>query len=455
MTKPGPTIRDRIPEAEREARRTPGLLRPFETFFALESASGILLLAAAAAALAWANSPWSASYFHLWETPVTFAAGTHALGKTLHHWINDGLMAVFFFVVGLELKREVLAGELSTPRRAMLSVVAAVGGMAVPAGIYFLFNPRGPTTVGWGIPMATDIAFALGVLALLGSRVPVALRVFVTAVAIVDDLGAVLVIAFFYTASISWPALGAAAAALAVLLLLNAGDIRRPLPYLVFGIVLWVALLRSGVHATIAGVLAALTIPASRRIDAPEYLHRVRAYLREFEADVRRGANVPTADQRDAVHAIERASEGLGTPAARLEHALHPWVAYVIMPVFALANAGVRLVPGDLAATLVSPVTLGIAAGLAVGKPLGILAAAWLAVRAGIAELPEAVSWSKLAAVGFLCGIGFTMSLFIATLAFDPAPDLLDRAKVGVLVASLLAGTVGGLMLARTSRVDI
>jgi len=227
-------------------------------------------------------------------------------------------------------------------------------------------------------------------------------------------------------------------------------DVRRPIPYLVFGIVLWVALLKSGIHATIAGVLAALTIPASRRIDAAEYLHRVRAYLREFATDVHRGASVPTADQRDAVEAIERVSEALGTPSARLEHALHPLVAYVIVPLFAFANAGVAL-GGDPAALLGSAVTIGALLGLFVGKPLGILAACWLAVRMRIAELPEGVGWTQVAGVAVLCGVGFTMSLFIATLAFDPIPPLLDHAKVGVLAASLLAGSVGGLVLARAA----
>ena len=431
----------------RPPRTTIALLRPFESFFALESASGILLLAAAAAALVWANSPWSDAYFQLWHTPVTFAVGSSGLRYDLHHWINDGLMAVFFFVVGLELKREVLAGELASPRRASLAVAAALGGMAMPAAIYALLNAGGEGRAGWGIPMATDIAFALGVLALLGNRVPVALKVFVTAVAIVDDLGAVLVIAVFYTATISIPALAAAAVALLLMVLLNAAAVRRPLPYLGFGIVLWLALLQSGVHATMAGVLAALTIPARRRIAAPEYLHRVRTYLREFEADLRPGEAVPTADQRDAVHAIERASEALGTPAARLEHALHPLVAYLIVPLFALANAGVQL--GGQVTGTASAVASGVALGLLAGKPLGILGACWLATRLQLAELPAGVSWRQLTAVAILCGIGFTMSLFIATLAFDATPALLDQAKIGVLAASLLAGMVGGLMLAR------
>lgn len=424
------------------------LVRPFETFFGLESASGILLLATAAAALVWANSPWSESYVHLWETYVTVGGGALELSKSLHHWINDGLMAVFFFVVGLEIKREVLVGELASPRQAALSVAAAVGGMVVPALLYVAVNAGGPGAAGWGIPMATDIAFALGVLALLGSRVPVALKVFVTAVAIVDDLGAVLVIALFYTAELNLMALAAAGVVMVLLLGLNRGGIRTAAPYALLGVVLWVALLKSGVHATLAGVLLALTIPASRRVDAPAFLARARSYLEEFAEDVREGQTAPTADQRDALHSLESAAEDLQTPLTRLEHILHPWVAFFVMPVFALANAGVALGGG---ASLLDAVPLGIVLGLVAGKPVGILLSAWLAVRLGWAELPAGTGWTHLLGVGLLCGIGFTMSLFIAGLAF-PTPELLDSAKLGILAASALAGVGGGLLLVRADK---
>jgi NhaA family Na+:H+ antiporter len=426
------------------------MLRPFQTFFALESASGLLLLAAAAVALAWANSPWAPSYFDLWENHVVVGGGGFVLDKSLHHWINDGLMAVFFFVVGLEIKREVLVGELSSPRQAGLSVAAALGGMAVPAAIYATLNVGGAGAAGWGIPMATDIAFALGVLALLGNRVPLSLKVFLTAIAIVDDLGAVVVIALFYTAEIAWSALGVAALVLGALVLVNRLGVRSPTPYALLGLVLWAALLESGVHATISGVLLALTIPARARIDAPEFLRRARLYVAEFAEDVRPERSQPTRDQHDAVHSLQVAAEHVETPLLRLEHALHPWVAFFIMPVFALANAGVSI-GGDVAGVLGSPVALGIILGLFLGKQIGILAFAWVAVRIGLAVLPAAVGWRQVWGVSLLCGIGFTMSLFIAGLAFDGGA-LLDGAKIGILAASLVSGLAGALVLARSGR---
>jgi len=434
-------------------RRDPAagiLLRPFQTFFALESASGLLLLAAAAVALVWANSPWAPSYFALWENHLIVGGGGFVLDKSVHDWINDGLMAVFFFVVGLEIKREVLVGELASPKRAALSVAAALGGMAVPAAVYATLNVGGVGAAGWGIPMATDIAFALGVLALLGSRVPLSLKVFLTAIAIVDDLGAVLVIAFFYTAELSWSALGVAAVVLAALALVNRLGVRSPTPYLLLGFVLWAALLESGVHATLAGVLLALTIPARRRIDAPEFLRRARLYVAEFAEDVPAGRGEPSEDQRDAVRSLQVVAEQVETPLIRLEHALHPWVAFFIMPVFALANAGVSI-GGDLAGVLGSPVTLGIILGLFLGKQIGILAFSWVAVRTGLAELPAAVGWRQVWGVSLLCGIGFTMSLFIAGLAFAQS-HLLDAAKIGILAASLISGVAGALVLARSGR---
>lgn len=421
------------------------LVRPFQRFFALESASGTLLLAAALAALAWANSPWAERYFDLWRTVGTAGLGALVVEKPLLLWINDGLMAVFFFVVGLEIKREVLVGELAAPKRAALSVAAAVGGMALPAAIYAAVNAGGPGAAGWGVPMATDIAFALGVLAILGRRVPLALKVFVTAVAIVDDLGAVLVIALFYTEGLSIGMLGAGAAFLAAMVLLNRAGVRRTWPYALLGACLWLAFLKSGVHATIAGVLGAMTIPARRRIDAPELLRRAEGLLAEIREDLRPGQAEPTADQRDALHALDKAAEGVGTPLARLEHALHPWVAFFVMPLFALANAGVA-VEGGLSATVGSPVALGIVLGLFLGKQVGVLAASWLAVRSGVAALPGGVSWRQLWGVSLLCGIGFTMSLFIAGLAFSE-PALLDAAKVGILAASLVSGVAGAAAL--------
>lgn len=426
------------------------LIRPFQRFFRLEAASGILLLLFTVLALVWANSPFGASYFRLWETPVTAAIGSLVIAKPLLLWINDGLMAIFFFLVGLEIKREVTVGELSNPKNAALSVAAALGGMLVPAAIYAVLNIGKLGAAGWAIPMATDIAFALGVLALLGRRVPLPLKVFVTAVAIVDDLGAVLVIAFFYTDQLSLTSLGVGAAVLVTLVLLNFSGVRRTWPYAALGVILWVAFLKSGVHATIAGVLLALTIPASRLINASEYAGRADRLLALFRKDLQPGMVEPTKSQQDALHSLEQASEQLETPLQRLEHALHPWAAFFIIPVFALANAGVVL-SGNIGETLASPISLGIILGLFVGKQIGILLFAWLATLTGLAVLPPRVGWNQIWGVSLLCGIGFTMSLFIANLAFVE-PVLLDASKIGILAGSLISGVVGSVVLMRAGR---
>ena len=424
------------------------LPRMFQSFVRAEAAGGILLLACAVAALIWANSPFSDAYFHLWEIPFSIGIGEAALSLDLHHWINDGLMAVFFFVVGLEIKREMLIGELSSARKAALPVMAAVGGMIAPALLYLIPNAGTAGASGWGIAMATDIAFSLGVLALLGSRVPLAVKVFLTALAIADDLGAVLVIAVFYTESIFWTGLLAGGLLFALLIVMNRSGIAHPAFYAVVGIGLWLALLSSGIHATIAGVLLATTIPARRRIDAPAYADRIRAHLATFSAGSREGVSELTEEQLDAVHAVEEASEHVQTPLLRLEHGLHPWVAFVIMPVFALANAGVAFT-GDVASMFAHPVTIGVMLGLVLGKQLGVTLFAWLSVRLGLAVLPEGVTWRQIYGAAWLCGIGFTMSIFIAGLAFaDPA--LLDFAKVGIFAASLISGLGGWLVLSRT-----
>ena len=423
------------------------LIRPFLRFFELEAASGLLLLAFALAALVWANSPVAASYFRLWQVQVSVDVGGFAIAKPLLLWINDGLMAIFFFLVGLEIKREVTVGELSEPQNAALCVAAALGGMLAPAAIYAVLNVGGTGAAGWGIPMATDIAFALGVLALLGPRVPLPLKVFVTAVAIVDDLGAVLVIALFYTEGLSLSPLAVAGGLLVALVLLNAVGVRRTWPYAVVGLGLWVAILQSGIHATVAGVLAALTIPSRRLIDASEYAARAEGLLDRFRNDLKPGIAEATEDQRDALHSLDVASQELETPLQRLEHGLHPWVAFLIIPVFAFANAGVT-VGGDSVAMVADPISLGIILGLCLGKPIGILVFAWVATRFGVAVLPAGVGWSHIAGVSLLCGIGFTMSLFIASLAFADA-GLLDAAKLGILVGSLVSGVAGAVVLTR------
>ncbi len=421
-------------------------LRPFQRFARTESAGGIVLLVCTAIALIWANSAWRESYHHLWETRFALYAAGRALDLTLHHWINDGLMAVFFFVVGLEIKREMLVGELSSARQAALPVAGALGGMIVPALLYTSLNFGGDGSAGWGIPMATDIAFALGVLALLGPRVPVALKVFLAALAIADDIGAVLIIALFYTSEISWASLGSGGVILVILIAMNALDVRRSGAYVAFGVLLWLAFIHSGVHATVAGVLLAMTIPARTRIHEGEFLHRARSAIDEFEAACQPGETVLTnRGQQEAIEALERASEAAQSPLLTMEHRLHTAVAFVIMPLFALSNAGVEL-GADMLGSLSLPVTGGIVLGLVLGKPIGITVFAWLAVRLGLAALPEQTRWRTLHGVAWLGGIGFTMSLFIAGLAFADA-SLLNSAKVGILAASSLAGVVGWALL--------
>jgi Na+:H+ antiporter, NhaA family len=422
------------------------IVRPFQDFAHKQSSGGILLIIATAVALVWANSPWGESYAALWHTKLTVGVGDFSISKDLTHWINDGLMAVFFLVVGLEIKREILVGELSSIRNATLPVAAAVGGAVVPATIYLTINAGTEGSAGWGIPMATDIAFALGVLALLGQRAPAGLKVFLTALAIVDDIVAVLVIAFFYTSDISWGALGVGVAFQAALVVANLLGVGKTLVYAVLGIGLWLCFLLSGVHATIAGVLLALTVPTSSFMNPTAFLERVRYILDRFEKAGEKGENVLTNEERQAaLHALNHAAYKLEPPLHELEHALHPWVVFAIMPLFALANAGVPL-GGAILETLTSPVALGIVVGLVVGKQLGITLFAWLAVRSGISELPGDINWRHVYGAGWLAGIGFTMSLFITDLAFVDG-SLVDAAKLGILVASLIAGVVGWTIL--------
>jgi Na+:H+ antiporter, NhaA family len=422
------------------------IVRPFQDFAHKQSSGGILLIAATVVALLWANSPWAESYAALWQTKLTVGLGEFSLSKDLTHWINDALMAVFFLVVGLEIKRELLVGELSSVRSAALPIAAAVGGAVVPALIYIAINAGTEGAAGWGIPMATDIAFALGVLALLGERAPVALKVFLTALAIVDDIVAVLVIAFFYTAEISWGALGVGGLFLVALVMANLIGVGRTLVYAVLGVGLWLAFLLSGVHATIAGVLLAFTVPASSFINPGAFLERSRYVLDRFEKAGEKGENVLTNEERQAaLHALNHATYQLEPPLHELEHTLHPWVVFAIMPIFALANAGVTL-GGGLVEALVSPVALGIVAGLVLGKQLGITLFAWLAVKLGVSELPVGINWRHVYGGGWLGGIGFTMSLFITDLAFSNG-SLVDAAKLGILAASLIAGVIGWAIL--------
>ncbi len=419
---------------------------PLHKFMRSAPAGGLVLLACAAIAMAWANSPWAHGYHALWETPIALGVGNFATTLTLHVVINDGLMAVFFFLVGLEIKREVLVGELASLRQAALPVTAALGGMVVPALLFLTLNVRGPGSTGWGIPMATDIAFALGVLALLGDRVPSSLRVFLSALAIADDMGAVLVIALFYSGGVAWGALLAAAALLALSAGANVAGVRAPWAYALIGVALWVAVLLSGVHATVAGVLLALTIPSRTRIDESAFLGGAHEALTNFH-DARDPVRTVLSNRahQDALYRLEELTEQAQAPLARLEHGLHGVVTFGIMPLFALANAGVSLQGG--ASLISTPVALGVLLGLVLGKPIGISIAAWLAVRSGIASRPAAASWRLIHGVAWLGGIGFTMSLFIAGLAFGSASPMLTAAKLGTFLASMLAGAVGWLLL--------
>ena len=415
-------------------RRLP---RSVQIFLDTEASGGILLLAAALVALVWANSPWSASYQSLWHTDITVNFGRYVLEGDLHHWVNDALMVIFFFVVGLEIKRELVHGKLREPRTAAMPAIAALGGMVVPAALYLLVTAGGDGSKGWGIPMATDIAFAVGVVALLGSRVPASLKLFLLTLAIVDDIGAIIVIGVFYSSGLQPQFLGAAAAIVVVIMLINRAGIVWVAPYLLLGTALWLVTYASGVHATIAGVVLGLLTPARNFLPA--------SVAREWASDLR---DEPSAQD---LQAMTRLARHAVSPAEHIGHVLHPWSSYVIVPIFALANAGVVIKADAFDASGATAVTLGVMLGLVVGKILGIAGAAWLAARLGIAHLPEGANWRMMFGIASVAGIGFTVSLFVAELAFEPG-SLQDAAKLGVLAASAIAAVIGGIALSRACR---
>lgn len=417
--------------------------------FAQQAASGgIVLLLCTIIALIWRNVPGGESYVHFWETKFTITLNGWTLSESLLHWINDGLMVIFFFVVGLEIKREVTTGELASPRKAALPIAGAVGGMMVPAIIYLAFNFGGPAQSGWGVPMATDIAFTLGILTMFGSRIPLPLKVFFTALAIADDLGAILVIAIFYTSEISFVSLLIALIIFGLLVALNRARVYSPWPYALLGIGLWLAFLESGIHPTVAGVLLASTIPSRSPANMRALLAQVVTLLQSFELPVAWREEVDSRRQA-AVSTLENITERMQSPAQRLEEGLTPWTTYLILPLFALANAGVAISP-DSIGTLVSPVSLGIIVGLVVGKPLGITLLSWVATRLGIVSLPGGVTWQQFISAGCLAGIGFTMSLFISNAAFSD-PALQEAAKLAILAASIVAAALGSSLLALNS----
>lgn len=435
------SVSERPPEAwEPALKAAQVLVRPLESFLKIQAASGIVLLVAAVGAMVWANSAFSEQYAHFWHTPITLGVGDLVFTKDLHFWINDGLMVIFFFVVGLEIRREIYQGELSELKRAALPVAAAIGGMLAPAAIYLAFNPGAETRHGWGVPMATDIAFAVGVLTLLGNRVPSALRVLLLALAIIDDIGAILVIALFYSSGVQLMGLVVAVCGAAAVIGLQRLAVRSPLVYVVPGLVLWAGMMTAGVHPTIAGVILGLLTPVKTWYGSSGFLEEATAALSEFEDRAKKSRTT----EHDLLHPLERLGQARReaiAPVLRLEQLLNPWVAFGIMPVFALANAGVTVGDVDLSGPR-QTIGAGVALGLLFGKPIGIVLVSLLTVKLGICALPRSVNTRGLLVVGCVGGIGFTMALFIAQLAFNNANNL-GVAKVAVLIGSLVSALVG------------
>lgn len=424
------------------------VLTPFEEFIHRQTTSSLLLMGTAVLALVLANGPLSSAYSHFMHTSISLNFGSWDLTMSLQHWVNDGLMAMFFFVVGLELKREILVGELADLRNAVLPIGAAIGGMLVPALIYFMVNPAGDAARGWGIPMATDIAFAIGALALLASRVPKALITFLVALAIVDDLGAVAVIALFYTETIALGPLAVAGGLFALLAAFNLGGIRRVLPYFIVSVIFWYAVKLSGVHATLAGVFGALCVPARPKYNPKHFSTQVKSLMKRFDASHQSDLSILTNDElRAVVRSLENGVLSVQAPLQRLEHAWHMPVAYIVIPIFALANAGIPLELASIGNTLSHPTFIGVSLGLIVGKFIGITGVSWLLLKLDLAVLPKDTRFTQIAGVSLLAGIGFTMSIFVAQLGFGEREDLLLVAKTAILLASFVAGVTGVLWL--------
>lgn len=429
-------------QKRKEQNLVTDFFEPFQRFLRIEAAGGIILFAAAIVALVLANSRWSDWYHHFWEQKLTISVGFFTLSKTFHHWINDGLMAIFFFVVGLEIKRELLVGELSTLKQASLPIAAALGGMIVPALLYLTLNSNPESQSGWGIPMATDIAFSLGILSLLGKRVPVSLKIFLLAFAIVDDLGAVLVIALFYSHDIHWSYLLIGLSLILVLFIFNRLKIKTIPPYMLVGWVIWYLFYESGIHPTIAGVIIAFSIPLKRTINTETFRNNMLIDLEKFQhSNSSSKRTMLTNSQIAAIDNMESRIFNVQSPVQRLEHILHGFVTYIVMPVFALANAGVVL-KGIHAGDILTGISGTIIIGLVLGKVIGISLFSWISVRTGLAQLPQKINWRHIVSISFLGGMGFTMSLFITSLAFE-SESLLNPAKLGILAASLIAALSG------------
>lgn len=438
-----PPTREQLPAAPQIVAER--FFNALARFLHIEAVSGVILLIAAATALVWANSPWASSYEYVWHIPVGFSIGTNVISHTLHFWINDGLMTVFFLVVGMEIRREIHEGALSSAQLASLPLAAAAGGVAVPALIYLAINVEPALRQGWAIPTATDIAFAVGVLALLGRSIPSSIRVFLLALAIIDDIAAVLIIALFYSSGLDYSGLLLALLGVAVVIAFQRLGIASAFSYVLPGAIVWCGMLMSGAHPTLAGVVLGLMTPVFRRPAREQPMEVATRALNEF-GERSHVAGVDVQELVSPVRRLEEAQRDLLPPVIRVQAALHPWVAFGVMPLFALANAGVSLEGADFSGASGS-VLAGVALALIFGKPLGILLGSWLAVRVGWSRLPPGATWQAMWVVGCLGGIGFTMSIFIAMLAFDDA-HLLAAAKLGVLIASL-ATAVMGLLLGR------
>jgi NhaA family Na+:H+ antiporter len=424
------------------------ILTPIEEFIDRQTTSGILLMACAIIALIVANSPLHGAYEDLLHIPISIGFGGHTFSLSIHHWINEALMALFFMVMGLELKRELLVGELSSVRQALLPIMAAIGGMLIPALLYYAFNPTGDAAKGWGVPMATDIAFAIGALSLLGARVPKNLITFLIALAIVDDLGAVAVIAVFYTESINTQSLMAVFAFTLLLAVFNMVGVRRAMPYAVVSILLWAAMLSSGIHATIAGIIVAFAVPIRPKFEANLFISKVEKITHGMKESVAENPDiVHNTRLRSLVTSLGDGVDQVQAPAQHAEHKLHLPVAYIVIPIFALANAGIPIDFTAFGKYLSNPITLGVLAGLLLGKPLGILGFTWITVKLGWAALPAGLNMTHILGVGLLGGIGFTMSIFVADLGFAGLPEDLLMAKTGILLASAVAGLAGYFLL--------
>lgn len=425
------------------------IFSPFQKFVKIESLSGLLLFSATVIALVWANSSYSQVYESIWQYKIGVRFQGFELEKPLILWINDGLMAIFFFLIGLELKREFLIGELDTIKKAAFPFFAALGGVIAPIALFLILNKNPETINGWGIPMATDIAFALAILKLLGNRVPLSIKVFLTAFAIIDDIGAVLVIAIFYSSAINWMLLVYALILLLILGFLSYRKIYVNYLFLFFGIIVWFLFLKSGIHPTIAGVLLAFTIPIRQKINIKEYTNKLTQILDKIKTDTNNKNDMLSKEQIEQVENLEICTEKVRSPLQDLEHGLHYWVAFFIMPVFALSNAGVMI---DTDMNLDYSLITNIAIGLFVGKLVGVSVLSYIGIKLKITELPNGIKFKQIIGVAILAGVGFTMSIFIANLAFVETPAYIDSAKIGILIGSLISGIIGYIILRLTSK---